>query len=90
MRLQWIFRWTRAVSRLLVLLGTSTQAGLVFVVRRLRGPLTIAERAQWLHDWCSLALRRLGIETIRDGQFPSSGLLVSNHLGYLDILVFSE
>ena len=84
-----MLRWTRAVSRLLLLLGTSTQAGLVFLVRRLRGPVTIAERADWLHDRCSLALRRLGIEIKRQGQFPSRGLLVCNHLSYLDILVFS-
>jgi len=84
-----MLRWTRAVSRLLVLLGTSTQAGLVFLVRRLRGPVTIAERAEWLHDRCSLVLHRLGIETKREGQIPSRGLLVCNHLSYLDILVFS-
>jgi 1-acyl-sn-glycerol-3-phosphate acyltransferase len=82
-------RWIRAFSRLLILLGTSAQAGLAFMVRRGRGPLTIAERAEWLHAWCSTALHRLEIETISDGQFPQRGLLVSNHLSYLDILVFS-
>lgn len=86
---QSILRWTRAVSRLLVLLGTSAQAGLALLVRRVHRPLTIAERAEWLHDWCRLGLHRLGIETISDGRFPLRGLLVSNHLSYLDILIFS-
>ena len=80
---------TRAVLRLLILLCTSAQAGLRFLVRRVRGPITIAERAQWLHESCRLALHRLGIEIVGDGRFPSRGLLVSNHLSYLDILVFS-
>lgn len=84
-----MLRWTRAVSRLLVLLVTSAQAGFAFLIRRARGPLAIAERAEWLHHWCSLALHRLGIETIGIGRFPVGGLLVSNHLSYLDILVFS-
>ena len=74
---------------MLILLGTSAQACLRFLVRRVRGPITIAERAQWLHESCRLALHRLGIEIVRDGRFPSRGLLVSNHLSYLDILVFS-
>ena len=36
--------------------------------------------------WHSIVL---GIEIVRDGRFPSRGLLVSNHLSYLDILAFS-
>jgi lyso-ornithine lipid O-acyltransferase len=82
-------RLTRAVRRLLVLLSTSAQAGLRFLVRRVRGPITTAQRAQWLHESCRLVLHRLGIKIISDGRFPSRGLLVSNHLSYLDILVFS-
>jgi 1-acyl-sn-glycerol-3-phosphate acyltransferase len=80
---------TRAVLRMLILLGTSAHAGLSFFVRRVRRPIPIAERAQWLHESCRLALDRLGIEIVRDGRFPPRGLLVSNHLSYLDILVFS-
>ena len=84
-----ILCWTRAISRLAVLAGASTLAGLALLVRRARGPVTIAERAHWLHESCCSALRRLGIEIIGDGRFPSRGLLVSNHLSYLDILVLS-
>jgi lyso-ornithine lipid O-acyltransferase len=85
-----ILRWIRAVWRLLILLVTSLQACLAFLARRVYRPLTTAERAQWLHNSCQSALRRLNIQTASDGQFPLRGLLVSNHLSYLDILVFSS
>lgn len=79
----------RRVFRLLVLLTTSLQAGVSFLLRRLQGPLTTSQRAEWLHYWCVLVLRRLEIEVSSHGAFPTRGLLVSNHLSYLDILVFS-
>jgi 1-acyl-sn-glycerol-3-phosphate acyltransferase len=34
-------------------------------------------------------LRRLSIDITLHGEIPTSGLIVSNHLSYLDILVFS-
>jgi 1-acyl-sn-glycerol-3-phosphate acyltransferase len=83
-----LFRWIRSVWRVLVLIFSSFQAALMFVARCARGPLTTAKRAEWLHDSCRLALHRLRIEIVSD-PFPARGLLVSNHLSYLDILVFS-
>jgi 1-acyl-sn-glycerol-3-phosphate acyltransferase len=47
-------------------------------------------RAAWLHHWCRFACRVLGIRLTRQGSMPLSGLLVSNHLGYLDIVVLSS
>src|SRR5262249_811792 len=47
-------------------------------------------RAVWLHRWCRFACRVLGIRVTRHGSMPSSGLLVSNHLSYLDIVVLSS
>src|SRR5262249_16391262 len=46
-------------------------------------------RAAWLHRWCRFACRVLGIRITTHGLLPSSGLLVSNHLSYLDIVVLS-
>jgi len=77
------------LRRLLVLLATSMQAAFSFMLRRAVGKLTTAQRAAWLHEWCGVTLRRLGIKIESDGEFPARGLLVSNHLSYLDILVFS-
>ncbi len=82
-------RWTRAVFRLLVLLSTALQGCLHFLAQRARGRLSTMERAQWLHRWCASALQRLNIQIKTDGVFPARGLLVANHLSYLDILVFS-
>lgn len=47
-------------------------------------------RAVWLHAWCRFACRVLGIRVRTHGLMPSSGLLVSNHLSYLDIVVLSS
>ena len=47
-------------------------------------------RAAWLHRWSRFACRVLGIRVTTRGSMPSSGLLVSNHLSYLDIVVLSS
>jgi 1-acyl-sn-glycerol-3-phosphate acyltransferase len=57
--------------------------------RRGSSRLTLNDRAEWLHHWCAICLRRLDITINVKGSPPPSGLLVSNHLSYLDILVFS-
>ncbi|MBZ5572688.1 MAG: 1-acyl-sn-glycerol-3-phosphate acyltransferase [Acidobacteriia bacterium] len=75
--------------RLLVLLSTALEGCAQFLLLRFRGSPSTAERARWLHGACASALRRLGIDIAAEGRFPSHGLLVANHLSYLDILVFS-
>jgi 1-acyl-sn-glycerol-3-phosphate acyltransferase len=57
-------------------------------LKRLRGPLTLEQRAQWMHSNCRLAMTALGIRSQIEGQPPAHGLLVSNHLSYLDIIIF--
>ena len=46
-------------------------------------------RAAWLHESCRRVLHCIGIETRVEGQAPKYGLVVSNHLSYLDILIIS-
>lgn len=46
-------------------------------------------RAVWLHRWCQIACRILGLRLARRGQMPRRGLLVCNHLSYLDIIALS-
>ncbi len=62
-----------------------------FVVRTLRhgGGLPLPERTRWLQRSCRRALRVFGVEIEALGPRPTSGLLVSNHLSYLDILVLA-
>jgi 1-acyl-sn-glycerol-3-phosphate acyltransferase len=79
----------RTGFRLVVLISTALQGCAHFLVLRLWSELSTLERAQWLHRWCATAIHRLGIELQPEGEFPSRGLLVANHLGYLDILVLS-
>jgi 1-acyl-sn-glycerol-3-phosphate acyltransferase len=46
-------------------------------------------RARWAQRWSRRYLRVLRIEVTREGVPPSRGLLVSNHLSYVDIVVLS-
>ena len=56
---------------------------------RMRGPLSLEQRAFWLHDASKRVLASLAIRAEVKGTPPSQGLVVSNHLSYLDIAIFS-
>jgi len=49
--------------------------------------------AVWVHRWCRRIVRWLGVTCTIDGPVPAAGgrylAVVSNHLSYLDILVYS-
>jgi 1-acyl-sn-glycerol-3-phosphate acyltransferase len=47
-------------------------------------------RARWLHRWSRFAARVVGIRVTTRGSMPLSGLLVCNHLSYLDVIVLSS
>jgi 1-acyl-sn-glycerol-3-phosphate acyltransferase len=47
-------------------------------------------RAVWLHRWSRFASRVIGIRVTMRGSTPPSGLLVCNHLSYLDVIVLSS
>ncbi len=47
-------------------------------------------RALWLQRHSRRALKIFNLEARADGPVPARGLLVSNHLGYLDILVLAS
>jgi 1-acyl-sn-glycerol-3-phosphate acyltransferase len=64
-----------------------------FAMRRLRlagTSLSAPERAKWLHDAAWTILRRVGTEVIAEGEPPPHGLIVSNHLSYMDVLVYAS
>lgn len=56
---------------------------------RLRGPLTLERRAEWMQQSARTILGALGIHLAIEGQPPARGLVVSNHLGYFDIVVYA-
>lgn len=56
---------------------------------RLRGPMTLERRALWLQGSARAILKVLDLKTQVEGQPPACGLVVSNHLSYLDIIIIS-
>jgi 1-acyl-sn-glycerol-3-phosphate acyltransferase len=56
---------------------------------RLRGPMTLERRALWLQGAARAILKVLDIGSQVEGQPPECGLVVSNHLSYLDIIIIS-
>jgi lyso-ornithine lipid O-acyltransferase len=57
--------------------------------RKLPRDASPAECAEWLHQSCARGLAAIHVHLSSTGALPSHGLIVSNHLSYLDILVFS-
>jgi 1-acyl-sn-glycerol-3-phosphate acyltransferase len=60
-----------------------------FQLLRLSGPLTLERRAYWVQQTARRMLASLDIAYKVDGQPPTHGLVVCNHLSYIDILVLS-
>jgi 1-acyl-sn-glycerol-3-phosphate acyltransferase len=84
-------RIIRSLRRSGVLAFSLAEVLLRFWLTRLHcgSALTLRQRALWLHDACALILRRLGMEVQTSGELPRRGLVVSNHLSYLDILFYA-
>jgi lyso-ornithine lipid O-acyltransferase len=76
----------RSLVRSLHLAGYFVVYGTELLVKR---PATREARADWLHRFAASALHGLGIQLEVEGEFPSSGAVISNHLSYLDIVVFA-
>ena len=78
------FRSLRFVGLLLFVAGDFG-----FSTLRHRGALPLRERTRWLQRSSRRALRVFGVQIEAHGTAPEAGLLVGNHLSYLDILVLS-
>lgn len=76
----------RSLGRSFKLAGYFAVYGAELLVKR---PKTREARADWLHRFSARAMRGLGIEMDVKGAFPERGAVISNHLGYLDIVVFA-
>lgn len=55
----------------------------------MRGPLTLEQRAEWLQCASRLVLASLSIRSQVEGTPPTRGVVVANHLSYLDIAILS-
>lgn len=60
-----------------------------FWLLALKGPRTLERRARWVQETCVRVLRSMDIECHVEGQVPTHGLVVANHLSYLDIVILS-
>lgn len=56
---------------------------------RVRGPLALEKQALWLQESSRRVLASVGIRCTVEGHAPDRGVVVANHLSYLDIAVFS-
>jgi 1-acyl-sn-glycerol-3-phosphate acyltransferase len=80
---------TRQLKRSLAF-GSEIVRGQIEQLRLKReGPASRTRNAEWLHVCCARALPRFGVQLSLRGEAPPRGLIVSNHLSYLDILAFS-
>jgi 1-acyl-sn-glycerol-3-phosphate acyltransferase len=86
-----IERFGRSAWRTMLFLLSLLQIAAGFARMRMQSGSapTARQRAEWLHCASILLLRRLGMTASAAGPLPQHGLLVSNHLGYLDVLVFA-
>jgi 1-acyl-sn-glycerol-3-phosphate acyltransferase len=91
MNLSLIQKRATAVFRLIVLAVSLTDVLGRFCLLRLRRGrrLSLSDRAEWLHRACAIIVRRLSMSVSACGPVPASGLVVSNHLSHLDILLYA-
>jgi 1-acyl-sn-glycerol-3-phosphate acyltransferase len=74
------------VGRTLKLVAIFAYATLELIVKR---PATRQQRAEWLHQFCAHAARQMRISVRLRGTYPESGVVISNHLGYFDVVAFA-
>jgi 1-acyl-sn-glycerol-3-phosphate acyltransferase len=80
-------RLVRSVWRGLLFLALLVAAVVDYRIRR---PKWGAEGAVWIHGWCRRIVAALGFRCEVEGRIPLGGAVVSNHLSYLDILLYSS
>ena len=79
-------RFWRSAGRSLKAVWLFGYAALEVMVKR---PATREARAEWLHQFCARVVRRMDIRLEVTGRYPERGALISNHIGYLDIMAFA-
>lgn len=77
----------QSTGGMLRLLAVLLHASVQLMIQR---PRTRAARALWLHQLCRRAVQVFAVDVRTSGKFPEAGVLVSNHLSYLDIVVFAS
>ena len=81
-----LMHFGRSVGRTLKLAAIFAYAALELIAKR---PSTRRQRAEWLHQLCLRAIRWMGFAVRSQGPFPERGVVIANHLGYLDVVAFA-
>jgi lyso-ornithine lipid O-acyltransferase len=84
-----VHRFLRVVRRYAAVAFCMVACLAEYLVNALTRKTDLGHRAFALHRWSARVLPWLGVRIVTEGRLPENGLLVSNHLSYLDILVFS-
>jgi 1-acyl-sn-glycerol-3-phosphate acyltransferase len=79
----------RFIARFIHLFATLTCAGLDAAQLSVRKKMTLPQKNLWQSKWSKNILRAMGIQVRFQGTPPSAGMLVSNHLSYVDIMAIS-
>lgn len=82
-----IVRLFRSIVRGVWLVTLLLAAVVDCVIRR---PRIGYEGAVRVHGWCRRIVRAMGVECWVEGGLPAYGAVVSNHLSYLDVLLFAS
>lgn len=82
-----IFRVIRKLAGLGWLIA---RFSIIWLGLRATGRVSFVRRAQWFQRVCRTACRLLGVEARFIGEWPADGVLVCNHLSYLDIIVLAS
>lgn len=75
----------RLLGMLLIFVGTTASYLLIP-----RNRASLPARAAWLQRWSRRTLSLIDMEVIVTGELPAPGLVASNHMSYLDVLVLSS
>jgi 1-acyl-sn-glycerol-3-phosphate acyltransferase len=79
----------RAIRRAVALVFALILSIVRYWLLRLRGPITMERRALWSQQTARLILACVGIRSRVEGTPPTHGLVVSNHLGIIDVVILS-
>jgi lyso-ornithine lipid O-acyltransferase len=79
----------RGIRRAVALAFVLAFCALRYCLKRFSGSMTLERRALWLQQASRSVLKCLKIDTQVEGEPPACGLVVSNHLSYLDIIIIS-
>jgi 1-acyl-sn-glycerol-3-phosphate acyltransferase len=79
-------KFLRSVVRMTHLMTLFVYGAIQLLVTR---PATLQQRAAWLQRFSTLLLRAMDVKTSCQGNFPATGVIVSNHSSYLEIMAMA-